>query len=56
MTHRDGEVEWGTYMTVEALRGLEDRDLTHRGIRPDNIFYADEKDKKRVVPLNELPP
>ncbi|MCE2510207.1 MAG: hypothetical protein J4G10_04440 [Alphaproteobacteria bacterium] len=34
---------------VEALRGLEVRELTHRGIRPDNLFYADEKEKKRVV-------
>ncbi|MGB1546968.1 MAG: hypothetical protein ACPHIA_00340 [Alphaproteobacteria bacterium] len=34
---------------IEALRGLETRDLTHRGIRPDNLFYADEKEKKRVV-------
>lgn len=34
---------------VEVLRQLDVSGLTHRGIRPDNLFFADDKTEKRAV-------
>jgi len=34
---------------VETLRRLEAQDLTHRGIRPDNLFLSKDKERPGVV-------
>ena len=34
---------------AETLRGLEERDVTHRGIRPENLFLSENKDGAGVL-------